>query len=150
MPLAFVNPSTIQHWRPLIKQEYDTMPSRATPVLPMGKQHRYHYLSQTKRSYPERMLFTAGPVYPMPVGKQYPNQPFRSQAPRPGARRNRSKRYCKAEPQTNKSNPHELSGSVVNDRSTGIDPGIAWIGSSNNTRVGKVWRTPSENLMIDG
>ena len=149
MPLAFVNPSTIQ--QPLIKHGYDTMPSRAAPVFQMGKQHRnQHYLSQTKWSSPGRMPFTAGPVYPMPAGKQYLNHSYRSQAPRPGARRNRSKRYCKAESQSRKHNPHESSGSVVNDGSTGIDSGHAWIGSSNNTRVGKVWRTPSENLMIDG
>ena len=93
------------------------------------------------------MPFTSGSVYPKPVGQQYPNQ---RQAPRSGAKRNRHKRYRKAEPQTKYQAFYESSGSVADDRSIGIDPGHAWIGSSNNTRVGKVWRTPSENLLIDG
>ena len=121
---------------------------RAAPVYTMGKHHRNHYLSQAQRSCPGCMPFTSSSVYRKPAGQQYPNQPYRSQAPRLGAKRNRRKRYRKAEPQTQNHYPHESFGSVANDRSIGIDPGHACIGSSNNTRVGKVWRTPSENLLM--
>ena len=135
---------------PQIPQGYNTtgMPFRAAPVYSMGKQHRKHYLSQSQRSCPGRIPFTSGSVYPR--SQQYPNQryPSRRRAPRSGAKRNRHQRYRKAEPPTQYHLIHESSVSVANDRFIGIDPGHAWIGSSNNTRVGKVWRTPSENLLI--
>ena len=42
----------------------------------------------------------------------------------------------------------ETSGWVINDRSTGIDPGMTCIGTSKETRAGKIYRTPSENLLM--
>ena len=135
---------------PQITQGFNTLPFkfRAAPVYPMGKHHRYHYLSRAQMSCPGRMPFTSGSVYPKPVDQQYPNQPYPSRPP--GAKRNQRKRYRKAEPQKQNQIRHESFGSVVNDRSIGIDPGHACIDSRNNTRVGKVWRTPSEiQLMTD-
>ena len=133
---------------PQSTQGHNTTPFkfRGAPVYSMGKHHRNHYPSQAQISCPGRMPFTSGSVYPKPVAQQYPNQPYPSRPP--GAKRNRRKRYRKAEPLIQKPFLHESFGLVANDRSIGIDPGHAWIGSSNNTRVGKVWRTPSENLLM--
>ena len=130
------------------RQPQITQPFRAAPVYLMGKQHRNHYLSQAQRSCPGRVPFTSGSVYSKPVGQKYPNQPDPGGGPRSAAKRNRRKSYRKAEPPSKHNNPHESSESVANDRFIGIDPGHAWIRSSNNTRVGKVWRTPSEKLLM--
>ena len=42
---------------------------------------------------------------------------------------------------------HESSGMVLEDRSTGVDPGYARIGANDKTGGGEVWRTPSKNAL---
>jgi hypothetical protein len=89
---------------------------------------------------------------------QYPShwQPeYRAQRPPSSGpirtSKQRSERFREAEAQYANHTTHESSGKVAKNRSTGTDPGMAWIGANNNPRVGKVWRTPSENpsLMAD-
>ena len=48
-------------------------------------------------------------------------------------------------PITSASIIHESFGIVVEDRSTGFNPGNAWIDASKNTGGGKVRRTPTKN-----
>ena len=112
------------------------------PTYPMGPSQQHQYQNHVPRGY-NAAPFIAGPLYPMGqhTNHQYQN---RSQA---GPRRNQRKRHRKAEPHT-QYHKHESSGTVVKDRSTGVDPGMARISTSNETRAGKVWRTPSENLLM--
>ena len=123
--------------------------TRVGPTYPMvaSQQHQNH----VPRGY-NAAPFIAGPLYPMGQTVTQTNQQYqnRSQARSSGPWRNRLKRYPKAEPQNHYHAIHESSESVVIDRSTGVDPGMAWIGASNlnETRAGKVCRTPSENLLM--
>jgi hypothetical protein len=131
-----------------VPQAYNA-PFSVGPTYPMGPIHQHrnrNHQNQVPRGH--AAPFRAGPLYPR--GQQYTNQQYqtRSQAPSSGPRRNRRKRHRKTEPQTKYHTIHESSGSVVNGRSTGVDPGITRIGASNETRAGKVWRTPSENLLM--
>ena len=127
-----------------VPQAYNA-PCRVEPTYPMGpSQHRHrNHVPQEYNAAP----FIAGPIYPM---RQHTNQQYRnrSQAPTSGPRRNQRKRHRKAEPHTKYHQRHDSFGSVVKDRSTGVDPGMARISTSNETRAGKVWRTPSENLLM--
>ena len=43
---------------------------------------------------------------------------------------------------------HESTGTVLNDLSTGVDPGNAMIDASINPGIGQVRRTPSKNPMM--
>ena len=76
------------------------------------------------------------------------NQPEdQYQAPKsgPSPSRNQRKRFRKAESPYPNQSLHESSGTVGEDRSTGVDPGHARINANDDAGVSKVWRTPSEN-----
>jgi hypothetical protein len=46
---------------------------------------------------------------------------------------------------------HQSSGTIARDRSTGTHPGMARMGTNNNSGAEKVWRTPSRNpCNLDG
>ena len=87
--------------------------------------------------------FYAGPVY-QGMAQQHPSHDYQYQAPISGPRRNQRQRH-QAGPRYNSRTIHESYGTVVENRSTGIDPGRAWIDANKNTGDGKVWRTPSKN-----
>jgi hypothetical protein len=92
-----------------------------------------------------------GPVnYHQGIAPQDQNQ-YPSRASSSGPSRNRNGRgFRKAEPPYPNQSKHAPSGRIGEDRSTGTNPRHARIGASNNTGVGKVWRTPSKNpFMID-
>ena len=132
----------LHHWQ--TPQGYNNAFS-SSPRYRMGPSQQHsnqQYQSQAPKRY--NTQFSAGPDYPM--GRQHPNQ--HHHAPRSGPQRNRRSRYRKTEPHSNNHINHKSSGSVVNDRSTGIDPGMARIGARNETRDGKVCKTPSENLLM--
>ena len=173
-PLALTWPSVMMQY-PLITQGYNSMPFSACHPSMYQMQGHYHWQSHAPQGY--NAPYNSGPVYSMPVD-QHPNRHYhwqnqiqqgynapyitgpvysmggqrpnrhQGQARSSGPWRNQRKRYCKAEPQNQDHNIHESSGLVVNDRSTGVNPGHAWIGASNETRAGKVCRTPSENLLM--
>ena len=86
--------------------------------------------------------FCAGPVY-QGMAQQLQHQ---YRAPSSGPSRNqRSRGSRKAEALYLYNLIHESSGTIAEDRSTGIHPGHARIGANDNTRAGKVRRTPSRN-----
>ena len=58
--------------------------------------------------------------------------------PRPGPNRRANKRRHKAGSQKLIQSKHESSGTVSNDRSTGVDPGMSRNNPSNNPGRGKV------------
>ena len=92
--------------------------------------------------------FCAGPVYgPAYHGMAHWQQhQHQYRIPSSGPSRNQhSKGFRKAEALYKYHLLHELSGTIAEDRFTGIDPGYAWTGANDNTGVGKVWRTPSRN-----
>ena len=127
------------------------MPFGANPmsrIYPMPVDHWQQRRNHWQHGYNTPFTGSAGPTYPIMMGQhtnhQYQN---RSQAPSSGPRRNQHKRHRKAEPHT-QYHKHESSGSVVKDRSTGVDPSMARINTSKETRAGKVWRTPSENPLM--
>ena len=93
------------------------------------------------------LLLCAGPVY-QGMAQQHQHQ---YRAPSSGPSRNqRGKGSRKTEAQYLYNSKHESPGTITGDRSTGIYPGHARIGASDNTGAGKVWRTPSRNpLMAD-
>ena len=89
--------------------------------------------------------FDIGPVYQGMVQQQH----HQYRAPRSGPGRNRRrKRVRKAETQHRYNLKHESSGTIIGDRSTGIHPGHAWIGASDDTGGRKVWRTPPKNQLM--
>ena len=91
--------------------------------------------------------FYSGPVYQgMASNHQLPNQ-YRppSLGPSRNQRRNGSR---KAEHPYRILYPYESPGAVSHDHSTGIDPGMARNDASKNPRRGKVWMTPSKNLIM--
>ena len=72
------------------------------------------------------------------------------QAPTPGpSRYQRSRGFHKAEPQNHYKSSHESYRTIARDHSTSINSGMARIDASNNSRAGKVWRTPPRKP-IDG
>ena len=87
------------------------------------------------------------PVYQgMPVADQY-------QAPSAGpssqARIQRTRRFRQAGSQyTSNHYRHASSGTIEEDRSTGINPGYGWISANKEAGVGQVWRTPPKNPLI--
>ena len=88
------------------------------------------------------LLFDIGPA--CQVMAQHNHHQYR--APRSGPTRNRHRKgFRKAETQHRYNIKHESSGTISCDRSTGIHPGYAWIGASDNTGSRKVWRTPPRN-----
>jgi hypothetical protein len=109
-------------------------------------QHQYRAPSSGTSRMGEHRPFYAAPVYQgMAQEYQHPSQYYR--APSSGPRRTGKHRkgFRKAEAPNRNQLTHESSETVAEDRSTGIHPGHARIGANNNTRVGKVWRTPSKN-----
>jgi hypothetical protein len=96
--------------------------------------------------------FSAGPVYQgWGPGMDQADQPYQDpsqyevaiRAPSSGpSRYQRNRGSRKAEAQYLNNTTHESSGTITGNRSTGTHPGNARIGASDNTRVGKVWRTP--------
>jgi hypothetical protein len=137
-PPPFVNP--FMHWQQLL-----SLQSQAN-IMPWCEPEDFYGLSFC-------------PVYPsqgMAQHWQHHDQHQQYQAQRPpssGPSRTskQHRRIHKAEALYTNHNKHELSGKVTENRSTGTDPGTAWISANDNSRVGKVWRTPSENpLIIDG
>ena len=89
----------------------------------------------------------AGPVYQgMTTSQQHHGQ--HQWAPRSGPSRNRRNQgFRQTVPLYINQFTHESSGTVFYDSSTGVDPGDAQI-NSNNPGKGKVWRTPSKNLLM--
>ena len=86
--------------------------------------------------------FCAGPAY-QGMDQQHQHQ---YRAPCSGPSRNQhSIGSRKAEALYLNKTTHESSGMIAEDRSTGIHPGHAPIGANDNTRAGKVRRTPSRN-----
>ena len=116
---------------PVPLQQHQPLPLLQTPIPNVFIMKR-PLVTNTMRRWKEyfNTLFSADPVNAPPWASQHKIWRFRT-----------------AEPQPSQYIP-ELSGSVVNDQSTGIDQGVAWIDASDNTRAGKVWRTPSKNLLI--
>ena len=73
---------------------------------------------------------------------------YRAPKSGPSPSRNQRKRFRKAEAPSLHHSEHESPGTMAEDRSTGIDPSMAWISAKDDAGVGKVWRTPSENPLI--
>jgi hypothetical protein len=97
--------------------------------------------------------FYSLPFCPVPVYQEIAQQnqdQYRTPKNSGPSRKQHKKRFHKAEPLHPYQHIHESSRTIRKDRSTGTNLGHAGIGASNNTRVGKVWRTPSKNpIMID-
>jgi hypothetical protein len=91
--------------------------------------------------------FYAGSLY-QGMAQQH-QQLYRT--PSSGPRRNqRRKGSRKTEAPYHYNSKHEPSETIAGDCSTGTNPGYAQIGAYDNTRTGKVWRTPSgTSLMAD-
>ena len=86
--------------------------------------------------------FDIGPAY-QGMARRHHHQ---YRAPRSGPSCNRRrKRFRKAGTQPCYNKLHESSGTISYDRSTGIHPGHAQVGASDNTGSRKVWRTPPRN-----
>jgi hypothetical protein len=91
--------------------------------------------------------FYAGSLYHGQGLAQQPQHLYRT--PSSGPHRNqRRKGSRKAEAQYRNNFSHGSPGTIAGDRSTGINPGYAQIGANDNTRAGKVWRTPSRTSLI--
>ena len=92
--------------------------------------------------------YYAAPVY-QETGHWQQNQ-YQYRPPSSGPSRNQhGNGFREAESQTQYHYTHESSGTpIANDRSTGIHRGHAPINASNDTRVGKVCRTPSKNQLL--
>ena len=90
-----------------------------------------------------------GPVNQRMAPNASPSHQLQNQYRRPTSRLNRRRRRKEARKAVHpyRSNRHELSGTVSNNSSTGVNPGMAPNDASNNTR-GMVWRTPSENPFV--
>ena len=80
--------------------------------------------------------------------QQHWHRHYQYQAPSTGPNRNQRERFRQAEPHYSYQYPHVSYGPVVEDRSTGFNPGMARIDARNNTGKGKVSRTPTKNLSI--
>ena len=83
------------------------------------------------------LTFCACPVYQETDHWQQHQHQY--QAPSSGPSRNQHRKgFRKAEAQHQYHILHESSGTIAEDRSTGIHPGHAWIGANDNTGIGKV------------
>ena len=92
----------------------------------------------------------AGPADQGMAPTQQIQHQYYHRAPTSGPRRNQRGGFREAEPLHPNQFLYESSRTVADGRSTGIDPGNAWINSNDNPRVRKVWRTPSKNpLFVD-
>ena len=117
-PLLSVNPFVMQQ---LLELQTNTMPSC----------ERFYGLPFDIRSAYQGMVQQAHHQY---------------RAPKSGpSRKRRRKGFRKAETQHRYNFIHESFGTIFYNRSTGIHPGHAKIGASDNTGGRKVWRTPPRN-----
>ena len=92
-----------------------------------------------------------GPVNQRMAPNASPSHQLQNQYRRPTSgpnRRQRRKEARKAVHPYRSKHTHELSGTVSNNSSTGVNPGMARTDTSNNTRRGMVWRTPSKNPFV--
>jgi hypothetical protein len=149
------------HWQyrapnsgPLAGRTGEHRPFYAAPVyqgMAQEYQHPSHWQYRAPSSGPlagrtgEHRPFYAAPVY-QGMAQEY-QHPSHYRAPSSGPSRAGKHRigFRKAETLYPNHYRHESSETVAEDRSTGIHPGHARIGANDNTRVGKVWRTPSKN-----
>ena len=147
---TFASISTMQHWAFLEAQR------QATIVL----NRQYEAIYRQSLAYA-----ASGPVCPPVYPSQGPGMDPHAQAGEyygtpssstdrlgshgRGLSRKQRKRFHKAEPPYHYHVKHESSGTIGEDRSTGVYPGHARIGTSRNkSGIGKVWRTPSKNPLI--
>ena len=134
-----MDPFVMMHWQFSMSQAY------AMPAY-------YHHDGGFSES---SFRISAGPVTPpvyqgMAPGHHWQPQHQYQRAPSSGPSRARQhRRSSKAEPPYHYHLTHESSGTIGEDRSTGVYPGHAQIGTSRNkSGIGKVWRTPSKNPLI--
>ena len=145
-PSPFINPFNMQqlHWQP----DTMSMPWNGFHIEPIPPGPIYQGMAQQHEAP------SWGPHHnqqerPHQAEPQYTPQrhEHQYQSPSSGPSRNQRRRFRQAEPQY-KSHTHESYGPVVEDRSTGFNPGHAWVNASKNTGDGKVRRTPSQNPII--
>ena len=96
---------------------------------------------------PNRQVQYTGPVYHSMVPNHHLQNQYRPPTSGPSRKRRREEARKAVHPYQNR-NTHELSGTVPNNRSTGVDPGMARNDTNNNTRRGMVWKTPSKNPFV--
>ena len=92
-----------------------------------------------------------GPVNQRMTPNASPSHQLQNHYRRPTSRlirKRRRKEARKAVHPYRSKHTHELSGTVPNNSSTGVNPGMARNDTSNNTRRGMVWRTPSKNPFV--
>ena len=93
--------------------------------------------------------FCAGRIVYQDMTQQYQHQDqYRDPSWGPIRRNQNQNGFRDAEAPVPNQYIHESSGTILGDGSTGIDPGMAWIGANDKTGGGKVWRTPSKIPLI--
>ena len=138
-----------------VNQHTVFQPSSSVPVVPMNHWQQQpqvlpvctsgpipQYVNLTSFIFHQLQATTMPwhPVYQgMPVADQNPSHyPSQYQAPSAGPSHSRiQRRFHQAGSQHNHFN-----------RSTGINPGYAWISANDEAGVGQVWRTPPKNPLI--
>ena len=154
-PLTSINPfasvSTMQHWPGAFLEA-----QRQATILHWQYEAIYRQSLACAASGP-----VCPPVYPSHwqgpgmdqhaqahAGEYYYGAPSMDRLGSHGPSRKQRKRFHKAEPPYPNQSEHESSGTIREDRSIGVNPGMAWIGTGNKPGVRKVWRTPSKNPLI--
>jgi hypothetical protein len=84
--------------------------------------------------------------FPIGTGPELDQQhQHQYRGPSSGPRRNQQRKgFRMAEAQVFYNTEHESSGTVAEDRSTGINPSYARIGANDNAGAGKVWEPRQE------
>ena len=93
-----------------------------------------------------RQIPYTGPVYPMAPNQQPHNQ-YQPPTSGPSLKQRRKEARKAVHPYANHVTMNRQVQSPM-DRSTGSNPGMARNDASNNTGIGKVWKTPSKNPFV--
>ena len=137
-PQPFANPIQMQH-------PFNSLPSYTTVWLEDYYGGFPFYTGPVHQGMaPNQQVQYTEPLYQSMAPNQQPHCQYRPPTSGP-SRKRRKKEARKAVHPYHNQLAHDSFGTVPNNCSTGVDPGMARNDANNNSRRGMVWKTPSKN-----